>query len=90
MSVKIWLYQTTYNRLTLRKEHRFSMFENRALRRIFRPKGRSGSRLERTVRIGEDNIKMDLIGGDVDRIHLVQNRYQRQAPVNTAMSFQFQ
>jgi hypothetical protein len=35
--------------LRLREEQRLTVFENRVLRRIFGPKGRSNRRLEKTV-----------------------------------------
>jgi hypothetical protein len=131
--------------LSLRKKHRFRVFENRVLRRIFGPKtdevtggwrklhneelhglysspgivrvikarrmswvghverkgeargaynilvGRPEGRkpLVRPRRRWEDNIKMDLgeIGfGDVDWIHLAQDRDRWRALVNTVMS----
>jgi hypothetical protein len=61
--------------LTLREEHRLRVFENRVLGR---PRRR-----------WEDNIKMDLseIGfGDVDWIHLAQDRDKWRAVVNTVMN----
>jgi hypothetical protein len=35
--------------LTLRKDHRLRVYENRELRRIFRPQGGSDGRLEKTA-----------------------------------------
>jgi ribosome biogenesis protein Nip4 len=54
---------------------------------VGKPEGRSP--LGRPSRIWEDNIKMDLreIGfGDVDWIHLAQDRERWRAVVNTVMS----
>jgi hypothetical protein len=153
-NVKIKIYKTIILRVvlygcetwsvTLRKEHRLRVFENRALRRIFGPKrdevtgswrklhneelhgsysspstvtvikarrmrlaghvARMGEvRVAYNILVGrpegrrplgprrrlEDNIKMDLreIGfGDVDFIHLAQDRDMWQALVNTVMN----
>jgi hypothetical protein len=46
--------------------------------------------LERPKRRWEDNIRMDLREirwGDMDSMHVAQNRDQRRAVVNTVMSF---
>jgi hypothetical protein len=56
---------------------------------VGRPEGRS---LGRPRRRWEDNIKMDLreIGsGDVDWIHLAQDRERWRAVVNTVMNIRF-
>jgi hypothetical protein len=68
--------------LTLREEHRLRVFENRVLRRIFGPK-------RDEVTGWEDNIEMDLWEtgfGDVDWIHLAQDRDRWRALVNMVMN----
>jgi hypothetical protein len=57
---------------------------------VGRPEGRRP--LGRPRRGWEDNIKMDLremVFGDVDRIHLAQDRDRWRAVVNTVMNLRF-
>jgi hypothetical protein len=51
---------------------------------VGRPKGRRP--LGRPRRRWEDNIKIEIGFGDVDRIHWARNRYRWRAPVNTVMN----
>jgi hypothetical protein len=43
LSLTVDLYECETWSLTLREEHRLKVFENRVLRRIFRPKGEEGA-----------------------------------------------